>query len=164
MCTVVDYNVDVCVCVNHTTDQVSRSKPALVMSIKIFYNISAVHHAVYACLLFQPSAMIVNVHAFSQSMREELLQRRREREKACCASETAAEKDKRLRRDQEWRAAETKEQRGARLQRKHSRQSENIPTKTDEQHVVSLIGMRERLERVSRQKASQTRQDESKSK
>ena len=109
--------------------------------------------------------MIVNVHAFSQSMREELLQRRREREKACCASETTAEKDKRLRRrDQEWRAAETKEQRGARLQRKRSRQSENIPTKTDEQHVVSLIVMRERLERVSRQKASQTRQDESKSK
>lgn len=67
--------------------------------------------------------MIVNVHVFSQTAREEILQCRRKREGAPYASGTAAEKDKRLkRRDQESRAVESEEQKGARIQRKHSRQ------------------------------------------
>ena len=66
-------------------------------------------------------------------MREKRLQRRREREQAHRAAETAAEKEERLRkrgkRDQERRATEIREQREARLQRKRSSRVKDLQLK-----------------------------------
>ena len=76
-------------------------------------------------------SMFINCGVFSCERKK--LQRRRGRERAHRAAETAAEKEERLRkrrkRDQERRAAETQEQRQTRLQRKRSRQSESFHQK-----------------------------------
>ena len=90
----------------------------------------------------------------SPTARERRLQRRREKERAHRAAETAAEKDERLRKRtlREIRRGELWRQKNRELQRK-CRQSERFLAEIEEQQKVRLMRLsdnqRERLTRVS---------------